>query len=139
MPWTGSGTPTLRVLRTLILCLPAVFLLACRGDGDRKEFSFADLPATPAAHREGEQLFNANCSSCHGLKGAGTLTGPPLVHIIYEPNHHGDASFQLAVQRGVVAHHWRFGNMPPVPGVTPDQTTLITSYIRWVQRQAGIQ
>ncbi len=92
----------------------------------------------PAELAGGERLFDASCSRCHGPRASGTEQGPPLVHIVYEPNHHGDAAFLRAAAQGVPAHHWRFGDMPPVPGVTPEQVAEITAYIRWLQRQAGI-
>jgi mono/diheme cytochrome c family protein len=96
--------------------------------------------ATPPPQlAEGERLFDANCAACHGPRGTGTDHGPPLVHIIYEPNHHSDAAFQLAAKNGVRAHHWTFGDMPPVPGVTSEQVTEIVAYVRWLQRQAGIE
>ena len=94
---------------------------------------------TPAEFQKGEAKFNANCARCHGERAVGTAQGPPLVHKIYEPSHHGDAAFQLAAGRGVRAHHWKFGDMPKVEGVTPDDVTQITVYVRWLQRQAGIQ
>jgi mono/diheme cytochrome c family protein len=97
--------------------------------------SAADLPKdlTP-----GETLFNKNCSMCHGQAGSGTTAGPPLVHKIYEPGHHGDAAFQMAVKNGVRAHHWGFGNMPPLAQVKPEEVDQIVKYIRHLQRQAGI-
>ena len=64
---------------------------------------------------------------------------PPLVHIIYEPGHHGDESFQRAVALGVRAHHWRFGNMAPVEGLTREDVALIVAYIRELQRANGIE
>ena len=88
---------------------------------------------------EGYTIYNANCSTCHGLNGAGTNKGPPFVHKIYEPNHHGDASFHQAVKNGVRAHHWPFGNMPPVPNVSDDDVALIVTYIRELQRANGIR
>jgi cytochrome c len=94
---------------------------------------------TPAEFQKGEAKFNANCARCHGEQAIGTAQGPPLVHKIYEPSHHGDAAFQLAAARGVRAHHWQFGDMPKVEGVTSDDVTQITAYVRWLQRQAGIQ
>jgi len=97
-----------------------------------------DAPV-PAEHAAGEALFDAHCAACHGERATGTGTGPPLVHRIYEPGHHGDAAFQLAVARGVRAHHWRFGDMAPVPGVSPEQVDRITGFVRWLQRQAGIE
>jgi len=76
--------------------------------------------------------------TCHGDRATGTDNGPPLVHGVYEPGHHADAAFQLAVTRGVRAHHWRFGDMAPVEGVSPAEVDRITGFVRWLQRQAGI-
>ena len=92
----------------------------------------------PAEYQAGEAKFNANCAVCHGKQASGTHQGPPLVHKIYEPNHHGDAAFQRAAGLGVRAHHWEFGNMPKIEAVTPADVDQITQYIRWLQRQAGI-
>jgi mono/diheme cytochrome c family protein len=93
----------------------------------------------PAEFQVGETKFNANCAACHGAQAAGTDHGPPLVHKIYEPNHHGDPAFQRAAANGVRAHHWEFGNMPKIEGVTPEDVDQIVKYVRWLQRQAGIQ
>ena len=87
----------------------------------------------------GKLAFEAKCSACHGTNAAGRDgMGPPLVHIIYEPNHHGDESFQLAAKSGVRAHHWSFGNMPAVEGITRGDVTMIVAYIRELQRANGI-
>jgi mono/diheme cytochrome c family protein len=92
----------------------------------------------PAEFQAGEAKFAANCAACHGQAGVGTAQGPPLVHKIYEPNHHGDAAFQRAAANGVKAHHWEFGNMPKIDSVTPEDVDQIIRYVRWLQRQAGI-
>jgi mono/diheme cytochrome c family protein len=100
----------------------------------------ADAPAgkTPPALTKGEALFNANCAACHGIGGKGTQTGPPFLDKIYEPSHHADIAFYRAAESGVRAHHWKFGDMPKVPGVTKDDLAQIIPYIRWLQKQAGI-
>ncbi len=87
----------------------------------------------------GKELFELNCSSCHGPVANGSDLGPPLVDIIYEPGHHADVAFVLAVRNGVRAHHWRFGDMPPLPGVTEPMVQEIVGYVRWLQRQVGIE
>jgi mono/diheme cytochrome c family protein len=97
-----------------------------------------DPSKPPAELQVGEAKFKAHCAGCHGEQGIGTIQGPPLVHKIYEPNHHGDAAFQRAAASGVRAHHWNFGNMPKIDGVTPQDVEHITKYVRWLQRQAGI-
>jgi len=96
------------------------------------------LPAPPAELRDGEALFAAHCARCHGRAGGGSEQGPPLAHRIYEPSHHADAAFRLAVRRGVAAHHWRFGDMPAQPQLTEPQVTQIVAYVRWVQRGVGV-
>jgi mono/diheme cytochrome c family protein len=112
-------------------------LAACeRRPAVRSDFDPGPIPAGLA---EGERLFNDNCARCHGARAAGTDAGPPLVHVIYEPNHHADIAFQRAVALGVSAHHWRLGNMPPVPGVDEVAVERITAYVRWLQRAAGIE
>jgi mono/diheme cytochrome c family protein len=93
----------------------------------------------PTEFQAGETTFNANCAACHGKQAAGTDHGPPLVHKVYEPNHHGDQAFQRAAANGVQAHHWQFGNMPKIESVTPGDVDQVVKYVRWLQRQAGIQ
>jgi len=87
----------------------------------------------------GQIAFDAKCAACHGANAAGQDgVAPPLVHIIYEPSHHGDEAFQLAASMGVRGHHWPFGDMPPVEGVTRGDVTMIIAYIRELQRANGI-
>ncbi len=112
-------------------------LAACEGrQAVRSDFAPGPVPAELA---EGERLFNDHCARCHGAHAAGTDAGPPLVHQVYEPSHHADIAFQRAVALGVPAHHWRLGNMPPVPGVDEAAVERITAYVRWLQRAAGIE
>ncbi|WP_170331887.1 c-type cytochrome [Ruegeria arenilitoris] len=87
----------------------------------------------------GKVAFDAKCAACHGVNATG-LEGlaPPLVHKIYEPSHHSDETFYVAVQNGVRAHHWRFGNMPPVDGLTRADVKGIVAYIRELQQENGI-
>ncbi|WP_299075284.1 cytochrome c [uncultured Ruegeria sp.] len=87
----------------------------------------------------GKVAFDVKCSACHGANATG-LQGlaPPLVHKIYEPSHHSDESFYVAVQNGVRAHHWKFGNMPPVDGLTRADVKGIVAYIRELQQENGI-
>ena len=92
----------------------------------------------PSEFQKGEAAFNSNCARCHGGSGRGTDQGPTFLSRIYHPNHHGDQAFYRAALQGVRAHHWKFGNMPPVEGMTKDLMVEIISYIRWLQREAGI-
>jgi cytochrome c len=123
------------------LCLTGILTasIGCRGsEREREVLARVELPPTPAEHREGDSLFTANCASCHGPSGRGTDQGPPLLHVIYEPSHHSDAAFVLAARQGVAAHHWRFGNMPPQPQVDSVAMRKIIAYVRWAQREVGI-
>lgn len=87
----------------------------------------------------GQNIFESICAACHGAQGVGKAeAGPPLIHKIYEPSHHGDESFQRAVANGVRAHHWRFGDMPPVEGLTRGDVAMVIDYIRAIQRANGI-
>lgn len=96
------------------------------------------VPDLSAGARAGESLFNAKCAACHGRNAAGSDLGPPLVHRIYEPNHHGDAAFYRAALLGVQAHHWRFGDMPAVEGVSEQDVASIVRFVRELQRASGI-
>lgn len=95
-----------------------------------------DVPDTLAV---GARLFDARCSACHGVVARGTEVGPPLVHTIYAPAHHADFSFYRAIEFGVRAHHWTYGDMEPMEGVSRPDVDAIVSYVRWLQRAAGIE
>ncbi|MDE0049542.1 MAG: cytochrome c [Rhodospirillales bacterium] len=97
------------------------------------------IPALSAEAKAGQALFEENCMTCHGPHATGSDQGPPLVHRIYEPNHHADISFILAVRNGVRAHHWPFGDMAPVDGVSDKDTLRIILYVRELQRANGIE
>ncbi len=95
-------------------------------------------PSLSDTARAGEELFNANCSVCHGANASGTGQGPPLIHKIYEPGHHPDFSIRNAVRQGVREHHWVFGDMAPVAGVSSDDVEKIICYVREMQKANGI-
>ena len=90
------------------------------------------------AGKQGEAAYNANCADCHGESAAGTKTGPPLIHDIYNPGHHSDQAFYLAAANGVRAHHWNYGDMPAQPQVSREEVTAIIRYIRELQEANGI-
>ncbi len=132
-----------------VLALAVVLLLAV-GCGDDinlqyKPTSSINTEASPTTERVlsetarvGEGLFNNNCLQCHGANALGTKQGPPLIHRFYEPGHHSDASIRSAAANGVPQHHWSFGDMPPVPDVSPDDVEKIICYLRETQRANGI-
>jgi len=136
----------LTMLRGITGVLCCMMWVGCSENGTNAGESSGPVSTTqiavekelPLEFKEGETKFNTFCSPCHGEQGSGTPQGPPLVHKIYEPNHHADMAFQRAAAQGVKAHHWQFGNTPKIEGVTTGDVTQIISYIRWLQRQAGI-
>ncbi|MBI3149535.1 MAG: cytochrome c [Betaproteobacteria bacterium] len=122
--------------RLPLLLAAACFALPAVAQGLQIPKPSPGLMPNPAA---GKSLYGKHCASCHGMDLKGTDKGPPFLHRIYEPSHHGNAAFQLAVKNGVRAHHWKFGDMPPVPGLTPDEAAHVTAFVRVEQRRAGIQ
>ena len=88
----------------------------------------------------GKTFYDADCASCYGANAAGQdAIAPPLVHKIYEPSHHGDAAFLVAVRNGTRQHHWSFGSMLPVDQkLTDGEIAAITLYVRELQRENGI-
>lgn len=87
----------------------------------------------------GQRIFESACAACHGTNAVGVEgAGPPLIHVIYEPSHHADESFQRAVAMGVRSHHWQIGDMPPVGGLTRGDVAMVITYIREIQRANGI-
>lgn len=129
-----------RTTRDWYRALPAVTIavgsvvMGCGGSGS----SLTGQPATTVDVTAGQRAYDSTCGACHGAAGRGTSKGPPLVDRIYEPSHHGDGAFSLAVTRGVPAHHWQFGDMPPQPGVSDTGITNIVAYVRALQIDAGI-
>ena len=97
------------------------------------------VPRLTAPAALGQEFFAARCAACHGANAAGSENGPPLIHPIYVPSHHGDYAFVSAARNGVRAHHWRFGDMKPVADVTDAQLGWIVAYVRAVQRANGIE
>lgn len=97
-----------------------------------------DAALLTADQARGRLAFNVACADCHGRDALGGDGGPPLIHKVYEPSHHGDGAFFRAVQAGVTQHHWGFGNMPPQSGVTRTEVADIVDYVRAAQRQNGI-
>lgn len=97
------------------------------------------VPQLSGLAQQGEAEFNENCAACHGVNLAGTAQGPTLIHSLYRPNHHGDGAIASAAMNGVRAHHWQFGDMPPVEGITAQKLTVIIAYIRAIQQANGVR
>lgn len=132
----NPSTRALWPITSLLLALGAATGLKAQAQTMQIPKPSEHLMPNPAL---GKKLFAANCASCHGAELKGTDKGPPLLHKVYEPSHHGDAAFQMAAKHGVRAHHWQFGDMKPVPAVTPDDVAHITAYVRMEQRKVGIR
>lgn len=93
-------------------------------------------PGSPEQVAAGEEVFVANCATCHGEGLRGGLAGPPLIDEIYEPSHHPDSAIRAAIANGVMPHHWDFAGMPPITGLSEDDVDAVIAYIRAVQRDA---
>ena len=88
---------------------------------------------------EGDVLYQANCASCHGADLRGTALGPSHLSVVYQPGHHGDVAFALAAINGVRAHHWGFGDMDPIPGLSQEDLDRIIAHVRETQRIEGFE
>ncbi len=128
------------VLVAIVAISGAVFAyryLSATGGGDTP--ISVTVPELSAAAEVGEAAFDKSCAQCHGANAAGSEQGPPLVHDIYNPGHHGDGSFYWAAQQGVRRHHWPFGDMPPQPQVSEEEIAAIVLYVRELQVANGIE
>jgi mono/diheme cytochrome c family protein len=136
-PRAGAGrrrsalVPFLAVMAVGAVIVIVVAVSLDGGGGDR-------APSDPGDIAQGEALYLRHCAACHGSDLAGTAQGPPFLDVIYAPNHHADEAFQRAVAFGVVQHHWDFGPMPPIPGLSRDEVASIVAFIRAQQQAAGI-
>ncbi len=114
-----------------------VALLGACGTGE--DVATEIEPQDPDLVAAGEPLYNSACAACHGFDLRGTDRGPSHLSEIYRPSHHADFSFALAVQQGSRAHHWQFGDMPPIAGLSTDDIAAITAYVRETQRTEGFE
>ncbi|MDK1103373.1 MAG: cytochrome c [Actinomycetota bacterium] len=123
----------------------AVVLVVVAGGGSNPrdpmtgESEFGIAVQDPAIVAEGDVLYQANCAVCHGSDLRGTDFGPSHLSVVYNPNHHGDGAFALAALNGVPAHHWKFGDMAPVPGLAQDDMDRIVAFVRETQRIKGFE
>ena len=110
-------------------------------------FPVAGKPLDPASIKTpkmtpelnlGKMNYDALCASCHGKNAAGTDKGPTFLHKVYHPGHHSDGAFFIAPMKGARAHHWPFGDMKPVKGITEGQIRKIVPYIRAIQKENGL-
>ena len=111
----------------------AFILFSTSGYSTENETGFK----VPFQYGLGKIMYEESCSSCHGNWGKGTEKGPPLMHNFYKPSHHGDTAFYRAALSGARAHHWKFGDMPAVEGMTREKMDRIVPYVRWLQEKSG--
>lgn len=87
----------------------------------------------------GGRVYAQACASCHGVDLRGTDRGPSHLSIVYEPNHHNDDSFRSAIANGVPQHHWDFGNMPAVGGLSDLDVEAVIAFVRAEQERQGFE
>ncbi|MDY7100615.1 MAG: cytochrome c [Actinomycetota bacterium] len=116
------------------LAAAAALVVGCSGDD-------TDEPAASGAvgSGPGAELYAENCASCHGADLTGTDEGPSHLSVVYEPGHHPDDSFRSAIANGVRQHHWAFGDMPPVEGLSDDEVDEIIAFVRAQQEERGFE
>ena len=112
----------------------ALLVVACSAD-DAVTAPVVDL----AADADGATVYQARCASCHGVDLRGTDKGPSQLSIVYEPGHHSDYAYRLAIRNGTPQHHWSFGPMAPVAKITDDQIEAVIAYIRGEQQRLGFE
>jgi mono/diheme cytochrome c family protein len=122
-----------RLAAGMVALAGVVGLTACGPEGPD-----AALTLDSALDR-GAEVYAESCASCHGLDLRGTDKGPSHLSIIYEPNHHSDDSFRSAIANGAPQHHWRFGHMDPVQGLSQDDIEAVIGYVRAEQQLQGFE
>jgi mono/diheme cytochrome c family protein len=108
------------VLTVLVTCAAASTSAQRRGGPPEPPNPFL---GNPEALREGENLYNQRCTTCHGPSGAGGETGPAIVkaeHAAINPN---DAQTFTIIKNGV-----KGTPMTPQP-LTDEEIWKITTYI----------
>jgi mono/diheme cytochrome c family protein len=131
--------PRSQLLARSLVALPAAALLAlaagaCGGDEDGSVAAGAgDTPADGAA------VYARACASCHGDDLRGTDKGPSHLSQVYEPGHHPDAAFRAAIVNGSPEHHWSFGDMAPVTGLSEAEVDAVIAFIRAQQEEQGFE
>jgi mono/diheme cytochrome c family protein len=125
----------------MLIIAAALLLVGCAGaEGDATPDAGTGIPVQdPDLVAAGEPLYQANCASCHGTDLRGTDQGPSHLSVVYEPGHHGDIAFVLAARNGVRAHHWTFGDMPAVEGLSDADLEAIIAFVREQQRIEGFE
>lgn len=124
-------------IQGLVVTAMAIVLAGCGAWGTGVDIEVQNQD--PELVAVGAGLYATACASCHGDDLRGTDRGPSHLSEVYEPNHHADGAFLLAVRRGVAPHHWSFGPMPPIEGLTDDDVDAIVAYVRDTQGREGFE
>jgi mono/diheme cytochrome c family protein len=124
--------------RTTFLAITLGVLTAACGSGATLEGTGIE-PQDPELVADGEELYAVSCAECHGADLRGTDKGPSHLSEVYVPGHHGDGAFRVAVVAGSPQHHWDFGPMMPVEGLSEADVTAIIAFVRETQRTEGFE
>ena len=126
------------MLRTgALIMLTGVLIVGCSAN-DTAESLDGDS-AVNVAGGLGSEVYAESCASCHGADLRGTDKGPSQLSIVYEPNHHPDDAYRSAIANGTPQHHWPFGDMPPVEGLTTEEVEAVIAFIRAEQARQGFE
>ena len=121
-------------LGTVAVALVVTFGVAACGNDD------GGSGAAPGSQVErGAEVYAESCASCHGADLRGTDKGPSHLSIVYEPSHHTDDSFRSAIAVGAPQHHWNFGDMEPVEGLTDEDVEAVIAFVRAEQQRQGFE
>lgn len=123
-----------RPLHILAAVLAGVAGLAgCGSDGEQANQTIGSQVEL------GAEVYGESCASCHGADLRGTDKGPSHLSVVYEPNHHTDDSFRNSIANGAPQHHWNFGDMEPVEGLSNDDVEAVIAYVRAEQERQGFE
>ena len=126
-----------------VTVLTASLVASGCGSTDATPEAMNDAQADPATSTEapvdGAAVYQHYCAECHGVDLRGTDKGPSQLSIIYEPGHHSDYAFRSAISEGAPEHHWWFGDMPPVEGISDDEIEVVISFVRAEQERLGFE
>ncbi len=120
------------LLRLGLLCLGAALVGCSESPSERP--AGGDLTID-----RGAEVYATSCASCHGADLRGTDKGPSHLSIVYEPNHHNDDSFRSAIANGAPQHHWPFGDMARIEGLSDADVEAVIAFIRAEQERQGFE
>ena len=128
------NAPTL-LFTGILVCALTFGAAACGSDGEPTAAEASDDPIVAL----GAEVYQQSCASCHGPDLRGTDKGPSHLSLVYEPNHHPDDAFRSAIANGTPQHHWNFGDMPPVEGLSDEEVEAVIGFVRSEQNRLGFE